>query len=269
LKTKVLITVKTYPTLSTKYDELVCTAGFTEDGEWIRIYPVEYRKKDYNDQYKKYDWVEVDLVKNDSDFRPESYRPKTADTHFVKIGALDTKGNWAKRKKIVLNNVHVDLTKLIAEAQDTKISTSLAVLKPSKIVDFIIEPVAREWDAKKLASLKQFNLFESTKKGFEVVKKLPYKFSYKFKDIKGRESTLMIEDWETGQLFWNCLYRSGSEKKACKLVRQKYMDDFAKTKDLYLFLGTTKQFHFRGRNPFVIIGTFTPKFEIQTELDLF
>ena len=82
MKTKVLITVKTYPTLSTKHNELVCTAGFTEDGKWIRIYPVEYRKKDYGDQYKKYDWVEVDLVKNDSDFRPESYRPKTADTPF-------------------------------------------------------------------------------------------------------------------------------------------------------------------------------------------
>jgi hypothetical protein len=32
--TKILITVKTYPTLSEKYDELVCTAGFKEDGTW-------------------------------------------------------------------------------------------------------------------------------------------------------------------------------------------------------------------------------------------
>jgi hypothetical protein len=30
--TKILITVKTYPTLSSRYDELVCTAGFLEDG---------------------------------------------------------------------------------------------------------------------------------------------------------------------------------------------------------------------------------------------
>jgi len=43
-KTKVLIAVKTYPTLSEKYDELVCTAGFKEDGTWIRIYPVPFRK---------------------------------------------------------------------------------------------------------------------------------------------------------------------------------------------------------------------------------
>ena len=30
--TKVLITVKTYPAISGKYEELVCTAGFREDG---------------------------------------------------------------------------------------------------------------------------------------------------------------------------------------------------------------------------------------------
>lgn len=45
-KTKVLVTVKTYPTLSQKYDELVCTAGFLEDGSWIRVYPVPFRKLD-------------------------------------------------------------------------------------------------------------------------------------------------------------------------------------------------------------------------------
>jgi hypothetical protein len=36
---RVFITVKTYPPLSEKYDELVCTAGISEDGSWIRLYP--------------------------------------------------------------------------------------------------------------------------------------------------------------------------------------------------------------------------------------
>ena len=35
---KVFITVKTYPTLSKSYDELVCTAGILDDGSWIRVY---------------------------------------------------------------------------------------------------------------------------------------------------------------------------------------------------------------------------------------
>lgn len=78
--TKVLITVKTYPAISSKYDELVCTAGFREDGTWIRIYPVQFRKKPFNEQYRKYEWIELDLVKNTSDFRPESYRPYSHNT---------------------------------------------------------------------------------------------------------------------------------------------------------------------------------------------
>jgi hypothetical protein len=35
MRMNVLITVKTYPTISVKYDDLVCTAGFREDGSWI------------------------------------------------------------------------------------------------------------------------------------------------------------------------------------------------------------------------------------------
>ena len=36
---KVLVTVKTYPIPSAKYDELSCTAGVTEAGDFIRLYP--------------------------------------------------------------------------------------------------------------------------------------------------------------------------------------------------------------------------------------
>ena len=40
---RLLVTVKTYPTLSTKYGETVCTAGVREDGSWVRLYPVPFR----------------------------------------------------------------------------------------------------------------------------------------------------------------------------------------------------------------------------------
>lgn len=90
---KVLISVKTYPTLSAKYDELVCTAGFREYGTWIRIYPIPFRQRSYNEQYKKYDWIEVDLVKNEMDFRPESYRPKTLDSEIKVTGHINTVAN--------------------------------------------------------------------------------------------------------------------------------------------------------------------------------
>lgn len=162
--TKVLITVKTYPAISSKYDELVCIAGFLEDGTWIRIYPIRFRKKSYDQQYKKYDWIELDLVKNDSDFRPESFRPYSHDSEIKIVSHLETDRNWAERKKFVLGKTYYNLTELIAEAQNKEICTSLAVFKPTKILDFTIEEVEREWDKNKIAKLEaerlQFNLFQ-------------------------------------------------------------------------------------------------------------
>ncbi len=262
--TKVLIAVKTYPTISTKYEELVCTAGFKEDGSWIRIYPVQFRKKSYSEQYSKYHWVELDLVKNKSDVRPESFRPFSHDTEIKIIGEIKADGNsWDERRKFVLNKVYTNLTNLIAEAKDKTICTSLAVFKPTEIKDVLIESCEREWSKEKLESLKQLSIFDTLKTDKpQIIRKLPYKFSYIFTDDENREATLMIEDWEIGELYWNCLKRydgHDAETKAKLDVKNKYLNDFAKTKDLYLFLGTSQQFHFVGPNPFMVIGTFHPK----------
>jgi hypothetical protein len=265
--TKVLIAVKTYPTISSKYDELVCTAGFREDGSWIRVYPVPFRKLDYASQYKKYDWIELDLVKNTSDFRPESFRPKSLDTEIKVIGHIPPSEYWSERKEIVLKNVYTNFKILKTEARDRNIKTSLAVFKPKTIKDFVWKEVSREWSKEKLAYLKQGNLFEKKGNEFEVVRKIPYKFSYKMTDEEGTESTMMIEDWELGALYWKMIEKyEGNEAKACEDVAKKYFHDFAKTKDLYFFLGTTKVNHFRAPNPFIIIGAFYPKPEIQTKL---
>jgi len=271
-KMKVLIAVKTYPAISVKYDELVCTAGFLEDGSWIRIFPIQFRKKSFDEQYKKYDWVEIDLVKNTSDFRKESYRPVSYDTEIKIVGHLDTKSNWLLRKEIIFKNkVHYDIDALIADAKDKSILTSLAIFKPTEIIDFTVENVEREWDSRKLEKLKlerSSNLFAQEEEDlFEVVRKLPYKFSFVIKDCKGKQSKMMIEDWEIGQLFWRQLGKyEGNEARAIKDVKDKYFEDFAKTKDLHLYLGTSQVHHFTGRNPFMIIGTFHPKIETQLRL---
>lgn len=271
-KTKVLITVKTYPAISRKYDELVCTAGFLEDGTWIRIFPIQFRKKSFEEQYKKYDWIEIDLVKNESDFRKESYRPVSYDTEIKILDHLDTKRNWLLRKQIVFKSkIYTDIEELISESKNRDIMTSLAVFKPTEIIDFTIELVEREWDINKLEQLRyrrSMDLFAEEKEDlFEVVKKLPYKFSYVLLDCKGKQSKMMIEDWEIGQLYWNCLKKhKGNENKAVEDVKKKYFDDFAKTKDLHLFLGTSQRHHLTAKNPFMIIGTFHPKIEPQLSL---
>lgn len=264
-KTKVLITVKTYPTLSSKYDELVCTAGIKEDGSWIRIYPVPFRKLGPDERYKKWQWVEMDLVKNLSDPRKESYRPYNIDDDIILGEEIGTYNNWAERKSIILKNVKTNMEELIAEAKNPKIGTSLAILKPSEMIDFICNPTERNWNQDKLKAViarqQQGNLFEENNAEhiFRIADKLPYEFRYRFKTEDGKVRTLMIEDWELGALYWKCLQRaSGDERVSCQKVREKYWDEIAMKRDLYLILGTTRRFHNGGKNPFIIIGVFYP-----------
>jgi hypothetical protein len=58
---------------------------------------------------KKYDWIEIDLKRNTSDFRPESYRPESLDKPPKIVGHIGTENCWQLRKEIVLRNVYKDL----------------------------------------------------------------------------------------------------------------------------------------------------------------
>jgi hypothetical protein len=207
--------------------------------------------------------VELNLTRNASDFRPESYSPKLGVDELISVfDQIGTANEWAVRKSYVLKEVFTSMNELIELAKDPNQRKSLATLKPSRTVDFVIEEDEREWKQEWQDQLKQFNMFElPTQLGQKkLVKKLPYKFSYRFFAEGDKEPRkMMIEDWEIGALFWNCLYRTdGNEQAALELVKQKYLDEFAE-KDLYLFVGTTLKFHaMSAPNPFVIIGVFYP-----------
>ncbi len=257
---KILITVTTYPLPSRKYQELVCTAGLTEAGEWIRIYPVPLPALVEN-RFRKYHWIELDLEKRigGRDFRPESYKPYRSDLSDMVIGnKMGTEDEWEKRRELCLKNPVSSFKQLLGAAKDRSVATSLAVFKPLKLLDFVIEETDRDWKDAWKEGGQQLTLFEEFRR--LDIKKVPYKFSYKFLDDSRKERKLMIEDWEIGQLYWNCLKRAaGDELVACEKVRQKYWDDLALTKDLYFFLGTTLKFHAQNApNPFVIIGLFYP-----------
>lgn len=274
-KTRVLITVTTYPLPSRSYDELVCTAGVLENGEWIRIYPMPLSflrglKKEGQVIQTKYTWIELDLKRRVDDFRPESFSPIDYEFKDLEVGdTINTTGNWHHRKKFCLKNVYTNIETLIKESK-TPLNKSLATFKPAKIHRLIIEKDETEWKPIWLALQDQMDLFQDTsQKPEKAFPKVPYKFKYEFEDETGKIRRLMIEDWEIGQLYWNCLKSTnGNEEQALQKVREKYQDNFLKNNDIYLFLGTTKEWHMRrAKNPFVIIGVFYPKIERQTKLN--
>ena len=275
IRKKVLLTVKAYPLPSRSYGELVCTAGVDEDGNWVRIYPVPLAFLN-SEEFKKYTWIEIDLIKREKgkDFRPESHSPANLDLSDIEVvGVLGTGHEWAERRKYCLREVYTSLTKLWEDARPPR-HKSLATFKPTAVLDLIWEEEEREWKQKWQEEWKQTNLFsfrdDDGTKVREMIKKVPYKFSYKIIDADGIESTMMIEDWEIGALYWNCLARAeGNESIALQKVKEKYLDDLAGTKDLHLFLGTTQRYHAMGaKNPFVIVGVFYPAKSDETQLGL-
>lgn len=270
-KERVLITVKTYPTLSRKYGETVCTAGVRVDGSWVRIYPVPFRRLGETQQYKKFDWVECDLVRGRNDPRPETRHPSDMK-QLRPVAHIDTRDNWRERRRLLLETakVHASLNELIVGAKANTLS--LAIFKPAKITGFSWEKEERDWDPAKVQEMrnktKQGDLFaeETWRHTFQIIPKLPYSFSYEFKDSDGKTAKLQILDWEIGALFWNCMKRHGNDEKvALEKVRMQYEDQFLTT-DLHFFLGTTQQFHFVAPNPWVIIGVFPIPHEHQQQL---
>lgn len=269
-KEKILITVKTYPTLSSAYDETVCTAGLLEDGTWIRIYPIPLRKLDEFQRYKKFDWVEVGVERNLKDHRPESHK-KLSDIKI--IGNIDTSTGWLKRNELVLDtgNVYTSFQKIIDDNKG-KNHVSLATFKPNKVLDVTVEEEPdRNWDLGKLRALeeksKQIDMFSGSTDCFKVVRKLPYKFRYVFTDESNKERRLLITDWELGALFWNSMRKHQCETKAITDVRNKYLKDLVLDRNVHFFVGTTLEWDKKNApNPFTIIGVYSPPYIPQNSL---
>jgi len=262
---KVLITVKTYPTLSDKYGELVCTAGLREDGSWIRLYPVPFRLE--GARYKKYQWIELDVRKREEDFRPESFRP--VDINNITYGEALEK--WSQRKKIIeRGTVYTNRDVLVNLAKQDGIS--LATFRPYEVKEMIAEPGSRNWDSEKLKTaleaIKQPRLFDDEsiaefRRVFQPAQKIPYDFKYVFTDDAGNTMKLKVEDWELGMLYLNCRRKSTSEEEAVKKTCEKY-NSFIGKSDILFFLGTTLAHHNVSRNPFMIIGVYYPPKEQPT-----
>jgi hypothetical protein len=129
---KVLITVKTHPIPSAKYDELVCTAGVIETGDFIRLYPINFRDLPWTKQYRKYQWPEVEAVKHTGwDSRKESYRPDCA-TIRLRGEPVSSSNNWDERAKYVLAKASQSMEELYAKQEENK--TSLGISNPRKLL---------------------------------------------------------------------------------------------------------------------------------------
>ena len=260
---KILIATKTYPSISTKYQETVCTAGILLSEEenplqWIRIYPIRYRYLDFDKRYPRWAIVSAKIKKNDQDYRPESF--KIDDNSLEIIRKIDTTNNWQERKSLVLSLQFRSIADIQAQGK------SLGIIKPKSIERFFSKKTSREWNQKQQAVLNQLDLFEPN----IDLEKIPYKFFYQFTDEDNVPHKYSISDWEIMELYRKCRDRSQlsgleAEQYALEKVRQKLEDDFLESKDLYFIVGNLKN-HAKS---FMIIGLFYPPLVKFNQMELF
>jgi len=259
-KVKVLIAVKSPPYPSPSHRELVCTAGITDKGEWIRLVPIPYRYLDEKKKYEKFDWIELNVKKHDKDHRFETYKSTNLDDIEVK-GHIGTEDTWRERKEVFKDKIEPSLCQCVKtfrqkcdEGRQYE-AASLFMVKPYEVTGFIIEEDSPDWKPEWQLLFEQEPLFEEMK--MKPLDKIPYKFFYEFKccaDCPGHK--LKIEDWEIYRLAHRYMDNPDEIKEK---VRQKYDEDFRKNKDLYFFIGSQLQWHRRkGKNPYLIIGVFYP-----------
>lgn len=257
-KIRVLITVKTYPIPSSTYDELVCTAGVTEKGEFIRLYPINFRDLPYSQQFKKYQWIEIFAEKHKGrDVRKESYRPDSESIKLIGGPILTKKGDWSERGKYVLHNKSKSMEDLYEHQNIDR--TSLGIFKPKIISDLIVSPDASDWKPSFKNALRQARLWEDRTVSKEPPRKIPFKFHYKFacddERCKGKHK-MMIEDWEVGALFWKLVDSGNSLENAANITRDKFFNEICGSdKDTHFYVGTI----LAHPKTWVIIGVYWPK----------
>lgn len=157
MKKRVLITVKTYPNPSKSYQETVCTAGLDEEKHWIRIYPINFRAKPIEQQYKKFQWVELDLVKTTGrDFRPESYHLANLEDEIITGEQISS---WDVRNEYMLHRVYDSMKSLLADASEPS-NVSLATYKPAEIIKAHYEAETTNWDKDQSEFLQQITTSE-------------------------------------------------------------------------------------------------------------
>ncbi|MGA9672974.1 MAG: hypothetical protein WBQ94_27400 [Terracidiphilus sp.] len=261
---EVLITVKTYPIPSSKYDELVCTAGVTRAGDFIRLYPINFRDLPFSQQYRKYQWLDVKATKHTGrDSRKESYRPDCGSIAIVGE-QISSKDNWAERSRYALAKASQSMEELFGRQKEDR--TSLGIFRPKQVFDLVISPDEADWKAGFKAALTQQRLWENRKVSKEPPPKVPFKFHYKFSCEDSRckgNHKMMIEDWEVGALYWRCVDDGATPDEAAGKVKNKFLNEICSPRNnTHFYVGTV----LAHPKSWVVIGAFYPKKPVSSSL---
>lgn len=250
-KKRILVLVKAEPSPSKKYGSTVCTAGVTEEGEFIRLYPIAFSMFcDKDRKFTKYDWIECECEKADpsDDSRRESYKVREDSIHVV--GHMDTDLVWEERNEVIRPLISKNFEELEARG------ASLGIIRPEKVLKLVNEPVrGQEHIDKEYKDCFQV-VFDEEGGMLKIPKIKALDTYYRYHFTCENDATvheIMCEDWELYQASRSWKHVYGTDEDVWNRVHDKFYREFCEEKDLCFIVGT----HYRFKT-WMIIGLYYP-----------
>lgn len=259
---RILIWGKTYPELSVRHTETVCTAGVREDGRPIRLYPVGFRYLEPAQQYGLYDVISVRVKRNLGDPRPESHKIDVQSLAIVGHLEPDSQ-HWAARREWIDRTAGYWHFNSVAPMLDRQRHGyhSIGLVRVGAVDRCYLAPRSAgdraRFEAKAAAHQAQSDLFARNARKLDFIPneiRLVWRCAERCSQCAQSPHDMSVLDWGLIQL----ARREGWEMA---LDRLKRLADPA-SHDFKLFLGN----FFTHQSTFGIIGLWYPKLSAQTFL---
>ena len=248
-KKRITIVTKAYPEPSAKYGDVACTAGITDKGEWIRLYPIDMRHFIGRNKISKFDIIEAEIKRdNDKLGRKESHKVRPDSIRVIDKSLTISKRDWPRRNSIILPKLNESVQALRDAYNEDK--TSLGIVRPTEILDFI--------------KTEELEIFEIDSWSFTInldgtvipkVTKIPHIFKYHFKCrcCEEGEHIMQCEDWELFQAYLGFGHHYRDVDTLWEKLRDRFYIRMLKERNLHFLMGMYSQYP-----TWFIIGLYYP-----------
>lgn len=265
---QILIWGKTRPELSHTYREIVCTGGvFRDSGKLVRLYPIPLRFMDDERLFAKYQWIEADVMRNERDPRPESYKVKFGDIKVLDKVKTKKGGDWSLRAPFVLQTQNVFASVEALKERQAADGTSLGVVRPKCIKSITSQFVGASEKASLMARWDDCRKqVELSLEGEAIRDVTPlqapdywYRIAFNCDDARCSGHEMKVLDWEVDAYYWRRRHeKRESDDRAAKEVLKHLETVTGPQYDTRFFLGNINN---HPQN-FTIVGLWRPKRQV-------
>jgi hypothetical protein len=259
---RVMIWGKTYPELSSRHTETVCTGAVDSRGRAIRLYPVPLRYLEGDKRYIIGDIVEVRAERNQRDNRPESYRIDAGSLKVVGHVPTD-QDEWAGRAEWIGRDPSWHYESIAAlDAARIRDDSSMGLIRPGDVERVYLrrKPAAarKEFEAKWASLTAQKDLFLPEYRALEFLDqeiRIVWRCAVPCQHCGSKPHDMMVLDWGLLEL----ARRDGDWEQARQKLES--ISDLG-THDFRLFIGN----FFLHQQTWGVIGLWYPKRQAQQRL---